>query len=112
MLQIKNLKAIHRKDSHVLFEDLSFALNEGDKAAVIGEEGNGKSTLLKLIYDPALAEDYIEYSGEIVKSGCFIGYLAQEISEAEKEMSVMDFCFSAPGFAEASLRSFRRSAGR
>ena len=49
MLQIKNLSMNHTKDSHVLSENLSFVLNEGEKAAIIGEEGNGKSTLLKLL---------------------------------------------------------------
>ncbi len=102
MLQIKNLTALHSKDSHLLFEDFSFVLNEGDKAAVIGEEGNGKSTLLKLIYDPSLVEDYIEYSGEIVKANSLFGYLAQEMTSEEKELSIIDFLFSSPGFAELS----------
>ena len=102
MLQIKNLTALHSKDSHLLFKDFSFVLNDGDKAAVIGEEGNGKSTLLKLIYDPALVKDYIEYSGEIVRGNSVTGYFAQELSQKEKEQSVMDFCFSAPGFGELS----------
>ncbi|MGN0629305.1 MAG: ABC-F family ATP-binding cassette domain-containing protein [Oscillospiraceae bacterium] len=103
MLQIKNLTALHSRDSHLLFENFSFALNDGDKAAVIGEEGNGKSTLLKLIYDPAIVEDYIEYSGEIVRGNSVLGYFAQELTPEEKEQSVMDFCFSAPGFGELSL---------
>ncbi|MEE1313734.1 MAG: ATP-binding cassette domain-containing protein [Lachnospiraceae bacterium] len=30
-------------------KNVSFCLNEGDKAAIIGEEGNGKSTMLKEI---------------------------------------------------------------
>lgn len=51
MLQIKNLTITHIKDNRVLLQDLSFTLNSGDKAAIIGEEGNGKSTLLKLIFD-------------------------------------------------------------
>ena len=92
MLQIKNLSMTHTKDSHVLSENLSFVLNDGDKAAIIGEEGNGKSTLLKLIFDPELVEDYIEYSGEIIRNGAVFGYLAQEISEGEKELSVSEFC--------------------
>ena len=99
MLQIKNLNMTHTKDSHVLSENLSFVLNEGDKAAIIGEEGNGKSTLLKLIYDPELVENYIEYSGEIINNGEVFGYLAQEISDAEGELSVAEFCQKA-GFAE------------
>ena len=58
-MQIKNLTAIHKKDSRKLLDKLSFVLNPGDKMAVIGEEGNGKSTLLKLISEPWLTEDYI-----------------------------------------------------
>ena len=100
MLQIKNLSMNHTKDSHVLSENLSFVLNEGEKAAVIGEEGNGKSTLLKLIYDPELVENYIEYSGEIIRGGAVFGYLAQEISDSEKELSVAEFCKNAKGFSE------------
>lgn len=32
-----------------LFEDVTFGLNEGDKAAIIGKNGTGKSTLLNVI---------------------------------------------------------------
>ena len=99
MLQIKNLSMNHTKDSHVLAEKLSFVLGERDKAAIIGEEGNGKSTLLKLIYDPELIEDYIEYSGEIIRNGAVFGYLAQEISEKDKEKTIAEFC-SENGFSE------------
>ena len=49
MLQIKNLTVTHKKDMRTLVEDFSFVLNKGDRAVMIGEEGNGKSTLLKLI---------------------------------------------------------------
>lgn len=47
MLQIKNLSIIHKKDLCVILNDFSCVLNDGDKAVIIGEEGNGKSTLLK-----------------------------------------------------------------
>lgn len=99
MLQIKNLSMNHTKDSHVLAENLSFVLGEHDKAAIIGEEGNGKSTMLKLIYDPELIEDYIEYSGEIIRNGAVFGYLAQEISEKDKEKTIGEFC-GENGFSE------------
>ena len=52
MLQIQNLSIVQKKDHRVLVDDLSFVLNDGEKAALIGEEGNGKSTILKWIYDP------------------------------------------------------------
>lgn len=51
MLQIKNLTITHRKDLRVILEDFHLTLNSGDKAVIIGEEGNGKSTLIKWIYD-------------------------------------------------------------
>ena len=47
MLQIKNLTITHKKDSKVLLKDFTWALNPGDKAAVIGEEGNGKIHIFK-----------------------------------------------------------------
>lgn len=99
MLQIKNLSMIHTKDSHVLSDNLSFVIGEGDKAAVIGEEGNGKSTLLKLIYNPELVENYIEYSGEIIRNKTVFGYLSQEISDSDKEKTVSGFC-AENGFSE------------
>ena len=37
MLQVKNLNLYHKKDLRPLATDLSFVLNEGDKAAIIGE---------------------------------------------------------------------------
>ena len=66
MLQIKNLSITHLKDNRVLLNQFNLTINPGYKAAIIGEEGNGKSTLLKLIYDETMIEDYIEYSGEMV----------------------------------------------
>jgi ABC-type phosphate/phosphonate transport system ATPase subunit len=45
MLQVKSLTMIHRKDLRTMIKDFNFVLNRGDKAVLIGEEGNGKSTL-------------------------------------------------------------------
>jgi ATPase subunit of ABC transporter with duplicated ATPase domains len=60
MFQIKNVTLVHRKDLRTIIDDLSLTLNYGDRAVMIGEEGNGKSTLMKWIYDPSLIEDYVE----------------------------------------------------
>ena len=68
MMQIKKLTLTHKKDLRVILEDFQLVLNDGDKAVIIGEEGNGKSTLLKWMYDPALTEDYIESTGERIRS--------------------------------------------
>ena len=46
MMQIKKLTLTHKKDLRVILEDFQLVLNDGDKAVIIGEEGNGKSTLV------------------------------------------------------------------
>ena len=45
MLQINELTLAHRKDLRTILEDFNLALNDGDKAVIIGEEGNGKQHL-------------------------------------------------------------------
>ena len=72
MLQIRNLNVTMKKDLRQLVKDFTFALGPGDKVAIIGEEGNGKSTLLKLLYDPALVEGYVEYTGTIQRDGTIL----------------------------------------
>ena len=91
MLQIRNLNITHLKDDRVLLQNLSFTLNLGDKVAIIGEEGNGKSTLLKLIYNENLVEEYVDYTGEIITNHTRIGYLPQELSAEEKQLSAYEF---------------------
>ena len=49
MLQIKNVTITHKRNLRTIIENFSYVLNPGDKTVIIGEEGNGKSTLLKLI---------------------------------------------------------------
>lgn len=104
ILQIKHLTVTHKKDLHTLLEDVSFVLEQGDKMAVIGEEGNGKSTLLKLIYEPDIAEAYVEYQGEILTGNAVIGYLAQELKQEQKEQTVWEFCSENPAFYDQNPR--------
>ena len=69
MLQIKNLTITHRKDLRIILDKFNVVLNDGDKAVIIGEEGNGKSTLMKWIYNPELALEYTECEGERIITG-------------------------------------------
>ena len=80
MLQVRDLTLTHTRDLRTLAEKFSFTLNEGDKAVLIGEEGNGKSTLLKWLYDPVLIEGYCQWSGQMVGDRAAMGYLAQELT--------------------------------
>ena len=97
MLQIKDLTLIHRKDLHVLVRDFSLTVNRGDRIALIGEEGNGKSTLLKWIYDPRIVEDYIEYEGTCASGGIRMAYLPQELASDDKEIPVRDYLTGREG---------------
>ena len=110
MLQVRNLTITHKKDLTTLVEGLSFVLSPGDRAALIGEEGNGKSTLLKLLYDPALAAPYVEWTGEILDKGIRKGYLAQELTPSELELPVLEFCQTVPAFCQAAPRELARCA--
>ena len=102
MLQVKHLTLTHRKDLRTLAEDFSFVLNDGDKAVIIGEEGNGKSTILKWLYDPELVEPYCEWSGEVSGNPGPMGYLAQDLAAEEKAGSVYEFCAASPFFFDQS----------
>ena len=55
ILSISNLKRIGREKP--LFENVTFGLNEGDKAALIGRNGTGKSTLLNTIADVLVPDE-------------------------------------------------------
>ena len=63
MLTIDKLSILRREQLRDILKDFSLQLGPGDKAVLIGEEGNGKSTLLKLIHDPDSVEGYAEWSG-------------------------------------------------
>lgn len=110
MLQVKHLTITHKKDLTTLVENLSFVLNPGDRAAIIGEEGNGKSTVLKLLFDPALVDTYAEWTGEILDKGLRKGYLAQELTVEQLNRSVCEFCLADAAFADADPRRLDKAA--
>ena len=91
MLEVRKLtiEVAHKK----VIENLSFNLNKGDKLAIIGEEGNGKTTLLKAIYDKSLI-DYGEVTGIVDKKNNKIGYLKQTLSVAELDMKIFEYLYS------------------
>ena len=91
MLEIKNISLILNKNNRPLVKNLSFVLSEGDKAAIIGEEGNGKSTLLKFIYDKKRIENYCHYEGTITKNNYKIGYLEQFLDSKWNDQPVSNY---------------------
>ena len=58
---------------NLIFENVAFALNEGERVGLIGGNGEGKTTLIKLI----LGELEADLGTIIKKNGLKIGYLEQ-----------------------------------
>ncbi len=110
MFGVKGLTIIHKKDLTTLVEGLSFTLSPGERAALIGEEGNGKSIVLKLLFDPSLIEPYAEWSGEIMGRQLRKGYLSQELTPQELRESVWAFCQKAPSFERSSPKALDDAA--
>ena len=91
MLIIKDLSLYLKQDLRLIIKDFNFTLKPGDKVALIGEEGNGKSSLLKAIYQPDLLTSYIKISGQISTVGEIIGYLPQELPAACRDLPVCNY---------------------
>lgn len=91
MLTIKNL-TIETMKGTLLLDNFNLTVGKQDKIAIIGEEGNGKSTLLKAIANPTLIENYTTIKGSIDSSGCRIGYFSQKLPDIWNEQTALDYC--------------------
>jgi ATP-binding cassette subfamily F protein 3 len=70
-----------------LFDHLNLEIRGGDRLALVGSNGSGKSTLIKIIAGEIKAD-----SGRIsIPSGARLGYVAQELTPLELEMSLEGF---------------------
>lgn len=73
MFSIQNISMLF--SGHLLFDQVSFLINSNDKIGLVGANGTGKSTLLKL-----LAKEIDFDGGDIViPEGKTVGYLPQEL---------------------------------
>ena len=87
MLELKNVTIT--RNERVLVKDLSFTVNEGDKLAIIGEEGVGKTTLLKAIMgekEDITTTGVINYKGKL-------GYLSQTLKKENRMVTGYHFLF-------------------
>ncbi len=94
MLEARNLSlTIGTKE---LLIDASFRIGDDDKVALVGLNGTGKSTLLKLMAGQLPAQT-LHYTGQILKSASTtIGYLPQEISfEGDLEKTALQYAMQA-----------------
>ncbi|MBR6028165.1 MAG: ABC-F family ATP-binding cassette domain-containing protein [Clostridia bacterium] len=100
MLQITHLTLTHQRDLRPLVQDLSLTLSRG-RLAVIGEEGNGKSSLLKAVADPSALEGAVSVSGTVSAQGERIGYMPQEVETGLDERPVWAWCQEKEGLQDA-----------
>ena len=89
-LQVEDLTKSY--GDRLLFDSISFGVNEGDKIGIIAKNGTGKSTLLKIIADKENVDD-----GKITfKNDLRVGYLEQ-IPEFNPDSTVLEACLNENG---------------
>lgn len=75
-----------------LFKDISLQINDGDKIGLVGKNGAGKSTMLKLISGQSQPSE-----GKMHKpKDCTIGYLTQDI-KIDTTQTVFDYLLNSNG---------------
>lgn len=84
-----------------LFRDLHFGLQKGERVALVGINGTGKSTLLSILADRTLPT-----SGKVVKEkGIKIGFLEQD-PDFTGLKSINDFIYSADNDQQRLIREY------
>ena len=94
MIQIQHLTITHTKDLRELVHDLNLTIATGEKVAIIGEEGNGKSSLLALLVNPKAHFDHLTYEGTINKPDSPQVYIPQQISDDLQSLTLNDYFFA------------------
>lgn len=84
----------------VVLNDVSFHINDNEKAAIVGVNGSGKSTLLKIIMGEMPAD-----SGEvIIRKDASVGYLAQNQNFESGKTIIDEMRTAKPEIAELEKR--------
>lgn len=103
LLSAQNITKIYVERK--ILDNVSFFLNEGDKIGIIGVNGMGKSTLLKIL---AGREHYD--SGEITKTGGVrIGYLPQT-PVFDSHATIIEHVFAGLSEAERDAKQYEAKA--
>lgn len=101
------LKNIHKRYGiRRVLEGVSFSVGEGQKVAIVGANGTGKSTLLKII----AGEETYEKGSLTLPNRIFLGYLPQETS-VEGNETVREYLERQSGITEQK-RILETSVGK
>ncbi|WP_026881144.1 ribosomal protection-like ABC-F family protein [Clostridium akagii] len=84
---VVNIKGLYKNFEHKkVLENLNLNIRYGERTALIGDNGSGKSTILKIL----LGEVQGDYGEAKLGTNTKIGYLAQNISFSNEELTVID----------------------
>ncbi|MFN7252460.1 MAG: ribosomal protection-like ABC-F family protein [Anaerobacillus sp.] len=85
---IKAIGVTKSYDDKVIFKNANLLINYGERAALIGANGSGKTTFLKML----LGEDHPDTGVVELGANVKVGYLPQNIIFENEELSVLE-CF-------------------
>lgn len=98
LLDVQNISKAF--GAHVLFENISFSIAEGQHVGLIAKNGTGKSTLLSLLSGKEIVD-----SGSIIfRRDIKVGFLEQQ-PKFDPEESVLDACFNHQGDPDRILKA-------
>ena len=98
LLDVQNVSK--RFGAHVLFEDISFSIGEGQHVGLIAKNGTGKSTLLSLLS----GKESVDSGSIIFRRDIKVGFLEQQ-PKFDPEESVLDACFNHNGEPDKVLKA-------
>lgn len=102
LLSVENLTKSFGE--RVIFEDLTFGIDQGEKVAIVAKNGNGKSTLLKI-----LCGDGTEDGGRIVyRKGIRVDYL-QQAEDFDPNQNIFDEVLSTDTSEAAAIQAYSKA---
>lgn len=98
LLDVQNISKAF--GAHVLFENISFSIGEGQHVGLIAKNGTGKSTLLSLLS----GKESVDSGSIIFRRDIKVGFLEQQ-PKFDPEESVLDACFNHQGDPDRILKA-------
>ena len=103
-LQVENLTKSYGEQ--VLFENISFTIEEGRRVALVAKNGTGKTTLLNII----AGKESHDAGSVVPRRGLRIAYLEQSPAYPAG-MTVLEACFHAANPALKAIAEYERAIG-